>query len=76
MVVVSEKPCPKKYSKDAKTVLDSSKLFLSDGIILETVLRTNKKIESIRQRVDPKIFEGDKYPYLKETNTAEIYAFI
>ena len=35
-----------------------------------------KKIESIRQRVDPKIFEGEKYPYLKETNAAEIYAFI
>ena len=39
-------------------------------------MRTNEKIESFRQTVDPKIFEGDKCPYLKETNAAEIYAFI
>ena len=74
--IISEKPGPTKYSKDAKTVLDSWKLFLSDDIISEIVLRTNEKIESFRQTVDPKIFEGDKCPYLKETNAAEIYAFI
>ena len=39
-------------------------------------MRTNEKIESFRQRVDPKIFEGDKCPYRKETNATEIYAFI
>ena len=39
-------------------------------------MRTNEKIESFRQTVGPKIFEGDKCLYLKETNTAEIYAFI
>ena len=74
--IISEKPGPTKYSKDAKTVLDSWKLFLSDDIILEIVLRTNEKIESFRQTVDPKIFEGDKCLYVKETNAAEIYAFI
>ena len=40
-------------------------------------MRTNEKIELFRQTVDPKIFEGDKYPYVKKKkNTAEIYAFI
>ena len=39
-------------------------------------MRTNEKIESFRQIVDPKIFEGDKCPYLKETNAVEIYTFI
>ena len=39
-------------------------------------MRTNGKIESFRQIVDPKIFEGDKCPYLKETNAVEIYTFI
>ena len=39
-------------------------------------MRTNEKIESLRQTVRPKIFEGDKCPYLKETNAAEIYALI
>ena len=74
--IISEKPGPTKYSDDAKTVLDSWKLFLSDDIISEIVLRTNEKIESFRQTVGPKIFEGDKCLYLKETNTPEIYAFI
>ena len=74
--IISEKPGPTKYSKDKKKVLDSWKLFLSDDIISEIVLRTNEKIESFRQTVGPKIFEGDKCLYLKETNTAEIYAFI
>ena len=74
--IISEKPGPTKYSKDTKTVLDSWKLFLSDYIISEIVLRTNKKTESFQQTVDPKIFESDRCPYLKEKNTAEIYAFI
>ena len=39
-------------------------------------MRTNEKMESYLQTVDPKIFEDDKCPYLKETNAAEIYAFI
>ena len=39
-------------------------------------MRTNEKIESFRQTVDPKIFEDDKCPYPKETNAAEIYTFI
>ena len=70
--IISEKPGPTKFSKDAKRVLDSWKLFLSDDIISEIVLRTNEKIGSFRQTVDPKIFEGDKCPYLKERNAAEI----
>ena len=74
--IISEKPGPTKYSKDAKTVLDSWKLFLSNGIISDIVLRTNEKRESFRQTVDPNIFEGDKCPYLKEINAAETYAFI
>ena len=74
--IISEKPGPTKYSDDAKTVLDSWKLFLSDDIMSEIVLRTNEKIESFLQTVDPNIFEGDKCLYLKETNAAEIYAFI
>ena len=74
--IISEKPGPTKYSKDAKTVLDSWKLFLSHDILSEIVLRTNEKTESFRQTVDPKIFEDDKCSYLKETNAAEIYAFI
>ena len=60
--IISEKPGPTKYSKEAKTVLDSWKLFLSDEIISEIVLSTNEKIESFRQTVDPRIFEGDKCP--------------
>ena len=55
---------------------DSWKIFLSDDIISESVLRTNEKIESFRQTVDPKIFEDDKCPYLKKRNAAAIYAFI
>ena len=74
--IITEKPGPTKYSKDAKTPLNSCKLFLSDDIISEIVLRTNEKIESFRQTVDPKIFEGEKCLYLEETNAAEIYAFI
>ena len=38
--IISEKPGATKYSKDAKTVLDSWKLFLYES---EIVLRTNKK---------------------------------
>ena len=57
--IISEKTGPTKYSKHVKTVLNSWKLFLSDDIISETVLRTNEKIESFRQTIDPKIFEGD-----------------
>ena len=57
--IISEKTGPTKYGKHAKTVLNSWKLFLSDDIISETVLRTNEKIESFRQTIDPKIFEGD-----------------
>ena len=52
--IISGKPGPTKYSKDAKTFLDSWKLFLSDDIISEIVLRANEKIESFRQTVDPK----------------------
>ena len=74
--IIGEKPGPTKYSKDTKTVLGSWKLFLSDYIVSEIILRTNKKTESFRQTVDPKIFESDRCPYLQEKNTAEIYAFI
>ena len=42
----------------------------------EIVLRTNEKIESFLQTVDPNIFEGDKCLYLKEINAVEIYTFI
>ena len=38
-------------------------------------MRTNEKVESFRQTVDPKIFEGNKCAYLKETNVVETYAF-
>ena len=74
--IISEKPGPTKYSKDVKTVFDSWKLFLSHDIISENALRTNEKTESFRQTVEPKIFEDDKCSYLKDTNAAEIYAFI
>ena len=49
--IISEKPCPTKYSKDKKKVFDSWKLFLSDDILSEIVLRTNEKIESFRQQL-------------------------
>ena len=38
-------------------------------------MRTNEKVESFQQTVDPKIFEGNKCAYLKETNAVETYAF-
>ena len=74
--IISEKPGPTKYSKDAKTVLHSWKLLLSDDIISEIILRTNEKVELFRQTVDPKIFEGNKCAYLKETNAAETLPFL
>ena len=44
--IISEKPGPTKYLKDAKTLLESWKVFLSDDIISEIVWRTKEKIES------------------------------
>ena len=74
--VIREKPGPTRQSRTAMSPLDLWKLFLSDEIIHEIVVHTNKKITAFRINLSNEILQNDKYTYIHTTDIAEVYAFI
>lgn len=74
--VLKNKPGVSPRARSATTAKDVFDLYITPFMVEKIVGYTNKRIRNILENVKDHIMESDKYPHLKEIDSADFYAVV